>query len=75
MGLFKKKQEPAGEKKDLKQNYTTEDHKTDLGELLSSFGTDANKVSTHHVVPFRASPSAIPCTLTRLLRLLPLMIA
>lgn len=45
MGLFKKAQ-PAdtGEKKDLKANYTTEDHKTDLNALLSSFGTHATNV-------------------------------
>lgn len=45
MGLFKKKKpEETGEKKDLKANYTTEDHKTDLDELLKSFGTDPVQV-------------------------------
>lgn len=45
MGLFKKKKpEETGEKKDLKANYTTEDHKTDLDELLKSFGTDPAQV-------------------------------
>ena len=45
MGLFKKaKPEETGEKKDLKANYTTEDHKTDLDALLASFGTNATKV-------------------------------
>lgn len=45
MGLFKKAQ-PAdtGEKKDLKANYTTEDHKTDIDQLLASFGTHATNV-------------------------------
>lgn len=40
MGLFKKKvPEATGEKKDLKANYTTEDHKTDLDVLLNSLNT------------------------------------
>lgn len=44
MGLFKKKQANADEKKDLKSNYTTEDHKTDLDVLLSSLNTHATQV-------------------------------
>lgn len=47
MGLpfMKKKQATdTGEKKDLKQNYTTDDHRTDLTELLKSFGTHAEQV-------------------------------
>lgn len=48
MGLpfGKKKPQDTGEKKDLKQNYTTEDHKTDLGDLLKSFNSDATQVGT-----------------------------
>lgn len=46
MGLFKKKApEETGEKKDLKANYTTEDHKTDLDALLSSLDTHPTNVS------------------------------
>ncbi|CAM9681914.1 unnamed protein product [Chrysoparadoxa australica] len=41
MGIFGgKKAEKPGEKQDLKQNYRTDDHKTELSVLLSSFGTD-----------------------------------
>eukprot|EP00903_Cladosiphon_okamuranus_P018875 g17361.t1 len=39
MGLFKKKKAEEGEKKDLKANYTTEDHKTDIDALLRSLDT------------------------------------
>lgn len=45
MGFFKKKEaEDTGEKKDLKANYTTEDHKTDLDVLLSSLNTHPQNV-------------------------------
>lgn len=45
MGLFKKKApEETGEKKDLKANYTTEDHKTDINVLLSSLNTHPTNV-------------------------------
>lgn len=46
MGLpfFKKKAGPKHEKSDLKQNYTTDDHKTELGDLLKALNTDATKV-------------------------------
>lgn len=76
MGLpcFNKKEEPVSEKKDLKQNYTTDDHKTDLGELLSGFGTDANKVSSRYVVTLEALPSPVLCTLPPLVRLLLLLL-
>ncbi|CBJ25862.1 conserved unknown protein [Ectocarpus siliculosus] len=46
MGMFKKKQANTDEKKDLKSNYTTEDHKTDLDALLSSLGTHATQGMT-----------------------------
>lgn len=48
MGLpfGKKKAKVQGEKKDLKQNYTTEDHKTDLADLLRTLNSDATKVGT-----------------------------
>ena len=48
MGLpfAKKKAKDAGEKKDLKQNYTTDDHKTDLADLLRTFNSDATKVGS-----------------------------
>ncbi|CAN0052626.1 unnamed protein product [Ectocarpus sp. 4 AP-2014] len=46
MGMFKKKQVNADEKKDLKSNYTTEDHKTDLDALLDSLGTHATQGMT-----------------------------
>ncbi|CAM9704547.1 unnamed protein product [Scytosiphon promiscuus] len=40
MGLpFTKKKAETGDKKDLKANYTTEDHKTDLSALLASLNT------------------------------------
>lgn len=47
MGLpfLKKKPKDTEGKKDLKQNYTTEDHKTDLDTLLKSLNTDATQVS------------------------------
>lgn len=44
MGLSKKKVEESGEKKDLKANYTTEDHKTDLDVLLSNLNTHPTQV-------------------------------
>lgn len=48
MNLFKKKKvEETGEKKDLKANYTTEDHKTDLDALLGSLNTHATQVHTY----------------------------
>lgn len=48
MGLpfGKKRPQVAEEKKDLKQNYTTDDHKTDLDDLLRSLNSDASKVGT-----------------------------
>lgn len=42
--MSKKPKAKPGEKKDLKQNYTTEDHKTDLDTLLKSLNTDATQV-------------------------------
>lgn len=45
MGLpFGKKKAEPGDKKDLKANYTTEDHKTDLGALLASLNTHPTQV-------------------------------
>lgn len=44
MGLFKKKVEETGDKKDLKANYTTEDHKTELNALLGALNTHATQV-------------------------------
>lgn len=57
MGLpfVKKKAKDTGEKKDLKQNYTTEDHKTDLGDLLRSLNSDATQVS----IPRRAEGAVL----------------
>lgn len=45
MGLpFGKKKADTGDKKDLKANYTTEDHKTDLSALLASLNTHPTQV-------------------------------
>lgn len=41
----KKKGQTDNEKKDLTQNYSTEDHKIELDVLLQSLGTNAAKVS------------------------------
>lgn len=52
MGLpFMKKAKETGEKKDLKENYTTEDHKIELSELLKSLNTDATQVSQLRGLP------------------------
>lgn len=53
-GLAKKKAAATEEdKKDLTQNYTTEDHKVELHDLLQSLGTDAGKVRSCfiHLLP------------------------
>ncbi|CAM9196343.1 unnamed protein product [Choristocarpus tenellus] len=42
----KKTAEAPAENKNLKENYSTEDHKTDLGVLLHSFGTDISNGMT-----------------------------
>ncbi|CAM9799376.1 unnamed protein product [Pylaiella littoralis] len=55
MGLFKKKVEGSGEKKDLKANYTTEDHKTDLDVLLSNFNTHPTQGLTQEAAKERLS--------------------
>lgn len=42
---FKKKKPKVQEdKNDLKENYTTEDHKVDLDELLNKLGTNLSQV-------------------------------
>lgn len=46
----KKKMEETGEKKDLKANYTTEDHKTDLDALLGSLSTHPTQV--HYYITY-----------------------
>ena len=52
MGIFKKaKVEDNEEKKDLKANYATEDHKADLEALLRSFGTHATNVRRLRLSP------------------------
>lgn len=40
----KKKPKVQEDKSDLKENYTTEDHKVDLDELLQGLGTNISQV-------------------------------
>lgn len=40
----KKKPKVQEDKNDLKDNYTTEDHKVDLDELLDKLGTNISQV-------------------------------
>lgn len=44
-GKKKPKVQQEDNKKDLKENYSTEDHKTDLDVLLNELGTNPNQVS------------------------------